>query len=135
MVNQFREQELSANYRKIFKFRCASMCAVEDFYRILTCEEFDALKSSLIGILIENRTLHSNRLLGKYFTIAVDGTGVYTSQTQHWAECNFQTSKNGVVTYLNHVLEAKLECSKGLSLSLCIEWIINGEEYENRIVN
>jgi hypothetical protein len=129
MDNHFREREFSENYRKIFKLRCPSMCAVEDFYRSLPAEELDDLKSSLIAILIEKRTLHSYRLLGKYFTIAVDATGVHSSQTQHWDECTFQTSKNGVVTWMNHVLEAKLVCSNGLSLSLCSEWIINGQEY------
>jgi hypothetical protein len=129
MDKHFREQEFSDNYRKIFKLRCPSMCAVEDFYRILPSEEFDNLKSALIAILIEKRTLHSHRLLGKYFTIAVDATGVYSSQTRHWEECTCQTSKNGVVTWMNHVLEAKLVCSNGLSLSLCSEWIINGQEY------
>ena len=129
MDNHFHEQEFSCNYRKIFKLRCPSMCAVEDFYRILPPEELDCLKAAMVAILIEKRTLHSHRLLGKYFTIAVDGTGVHASQNFHWDECTFQTSKNGVVTWMNHVLEAKLVCSNGLSLSLCTEWIINGEEF------
>ena len=129
MDNHFHELEFSRNYRKIFKLPCPSMCAVEDFYRSLLPEELDRLKSSMVSILIEKRMLHSHRLLGKYFTIAVDGTGVYSSQNFHWDECTFQTSKNGVVTWLNNVLEAKLVCSNGLSLSLCTEWITNGEEF------
>ena len=129
MDNHFREEEFSRNYRKLFNLRCPSMCAVEDFYRALPPEEFDDLKAAIISILIEKRTLHSHRLPGKYFTIAVDATGVYSSQIQHWDECTYQTSKNGVVRWMNHVLEAKLVCGNGLSLSLCSEWIINGEEY------
>ena len=132
MNRSFSEQEFSRNYRKIFKLRCPSMCAVEDFYRLLPPEEFDDLKSALMAVLIEKRTLHSHRLLGKYFTIAVDATGVHSSQNQYWEECTHQTSKNGVVTWMNHVLEAKLVCSNGLSLSLCSEWITNGEEYEKQ---
>jgi len=108
------------------------MCAVEDFYRMVPSEEFDRLKVAMIAVLIEKRTLHSHRLLGKYFTIAVDGTGVYSSQTKHWDECTFQTSKHGVVTWMNHVLEAKLVCSNGLSLSLCSEWITNGQEFDKQ---
>ena len=65
MDNHFREQEFSDNYRRIFKLRCPSMCAVEDFYRIVPPEEFDNLKMALIAILIEKRSLHSHRLLGK----------------------------------------------------------------------
>ena len=41
MDQHFREQEFSDNYRKIFKLRCPSMCAVEDFYRILPTEELE----------------------------------------------------------------------------------------------
>jgi hypothetical protein len=129
MDNHFREQEFSDNYRKIFKLRCPSMCAVEDFYRTVPPEEFDDLKSAIIAVLIEKRTLHSHRLFGKYFTIAVDGTGIYSSRTKHWDDHTTQTSKHGVVTYLNNVLEAKLVCSNGLSLSLCSEMITNGEEF------
>ena len=130
MDQHFREAEFSDNYRKIFKLRCPSMCAVEDFYRILPTEELENLKAPLIAILIEKRTLHSYRLFGKYF--AVDATGVYSSQKQYWEEGTHQTSKNGVVTYMNHVLEAKLVCSNGLSLSLCSEWIANGQEYDKQ---
>ena len=132
MDKRYGEQAFSKNYRKIFKLRCPSMSAVEDFYRLLPPEEFDDLKAALIAVLINKRTFHSYRLLDKYFTIAVDATGVYTSQNQHWEECTHQTSKNGVVTWMNHVLEAKLVCSNGLSLSLCSEWITNGEEYEKQ---
>jgi hypothetical protein len=129
MDQLYRSLEFSRNYRKIFKLRCPSMSAVEDFYRLLSVEEFEVLRASLIATLIEKRTLHSHRLLGKYFTIAVDATGVHSSQTKHWDECTHQTSKNGVVTWMNHVLEAKLVCSNGLSLSLCSEWITNDQEY------
>ena len=132
MDNDFRELEFSKNYHKIFKLRCPSMCAVEDFYRMVPTEEFDRLKVSMLAVLIEKRTLHSHRLLGKYFTISVDGTGVYASQTKHWDECTFQTSKHGVVTWMNHVLEAKLVCSNGLSLSLCSEWITNRQEFDKQ---
>ena len=129
MDQSYREQDFIRNYRKIFKLRCPSMSAVEDFYRLMSAEEFDGLKASLIATLIEKRTLHSHRLFGKYFTIAVDATGVHSSRRHHWNECTHQTSKNDVVTWMNHVLEAKLVCSNGLSLSLCSEWITNGEEY------
>jgi hypothetical protein len=93
MDNHFREEEFSRNYRKIFKLKCPSMSAVEDFYRKLPPEELDGLKAALIAVLIEKRTLHSHRLSGRYFTVAVDTTGVYASQVRHRDECTFQTSK------------------------------------------
>lgn len=69
-------------------------------------QALENLKASLMAILIENRTLHCYRLFGKYFTVSVDATGVYSSQKQHWVECTHQTSRNGTVTYMNNVLEA-----------------------------
>ena len=133
MNNRLMEKEFSGNYRKLFKMPCPGMDAVEDFYRELPPEEFDDLKTGIIAALIEKRSLHNFRLLGKYFTIAVDATGAYSSQTKHWEECTSKTSKNGVVTLMNHVPEAKLACSNGLSLSLCSEWIINTEgEYDKQ---
>ena len=47
MDKSFGDLGFSRIYRKIFKFRCPSMSAVEDFYRILPAEEFDELKSAL----------------------------------------------------------------------------------------
>ena len=96
MDQSYGEQDFIRNYRKIFKLRCPSMSAVEDFYRLMSAEEFDGLKASLIATLIEKRTLHSHRLFGKYFTIAVDATGVHSSQRHHWNECTHQTSKNDI---------------------------------------
>ena len=45
MDQLYRSLEFSRNYRKIFKLRCPSMSAVEDFYRLLSVEEFDVLKA------------------------------------------------------------------------------------------
>lgn len=132
MDNNRRDREFSKNYYRAFKLQCPSMDAVEDLFRELEPSLLEDLKASLIGPLIEKRVLHRFRLLGKWFLVAVDGTGVYSSTTEHWEEHVQKTSKKGVVTNMNPVLEAKLVTSNGLCLSLCSEWCTNKAEYDKQ---
>ncbi len=102
------------------------MDTVEDFLRILQPEELEALKAALIAGLIEQKVLRHYRLLNKYYTVAIDGTGT-NSYTQNGPDQSrtYKTSKNGKTTYSYHVVEAKLVTSSGLAISLASEWVTN----------
>ena len=125
MDNLRRQEDFSKNYYRAFKRRCPSMDAVEDFYRILEPKELEDLKAQLIARLIDKRVFHRFRLMGKYFVVAVDATGVHSSSRLYWKECTKKESCSGKITCMSNVLEAKLICSNGLSLSICSEWIVN----------
>lgn len=124
--NDRREGHFKQNYLKVFKLRLPHMDTVDDFLRILRPEELEALKSALIAGLIEQKVLRHFRLLGKYYLVAMDGTGA-NSYTENDAEDSrtHKTSKNGKVTYHHYVVEAKLVTSTGLAISLASEWVTN----------
>ena len=87
-----------------------------------------------MGGLIEQKILRKFRFLGKYYLVAVDGTGMATFDHQHCEHCLTQTSKNGVVTYFHYILEAKIVTTSGFCISLASEFIENpsGKDYEKQ---
>lgn len=124
--NDRREGHFKQNYLKVFKLRLPHMDTVEDFLRLLQPEELEALKAALVAGLIEQKVLRHFRFLGKYYVVAIDGTGT-NSYTQNDAEDSrtHKTSKNGKVTYHHYVVEAKLVTPTGLAISLASEWVAN----------
>lgn len=124
--NDRKAKQLRDNYVKVFKLRLPHMDTVEDFLRILSSGELEHLKAVLVSSLAEQRILHRFKFLGKYFMVAIDGTGTnsYRENDQEASRLT-KTSKNGITTYLYHVVEAKLITSSGLALSLGSEWVQN----------
>lgn len=125
--NDREEAEFQKNYEKIFKMRLPHMDTVNNVMRRLKNDELEKLKTSMIRTLIEKRSLHKFRLFNKYFIVAVDGTGVHSFSEQHCEQCLTKTSKTGKGTFFHNVLEAKLICANGFSISLATEWIENPE--------
>jgi hypothetical protein len=127
MNNDRKEGKFRDNYVKLFKMRLPHMDTVDEVMRRLQPEELEALKRRLVQLLLTRRTLHKFRFLGQWFVVAVDGTGVVSFSKRHCEHCVTKTSKHGVVTYFHNVLEAKLVCANGFSISLETEWIENPE--------
>ena len=117
------------NYLKIFKKRLPHMDTVNRVISQLSAKEIESIKQAFVAGLIEQRIFRCFRLFGKYYTIAIDGTGV-SSYKENNAEQNLpcKTSKNDVVTYYSHVVEAKLVTSSGICISIASEWVINQPE-------
>jgi len=125
MNNDRQEGKFRANYVKLFKMSLPHMDTVDTVMRRLNTEELNALKRSLVQTLLTRRTLHKFRFQGQWFVVAVDATGVVSFSERHCEHCLTKTSKTGKVTYFHNVLEAKLVCTNGLSLSLETEWVEN----------
>ena len=124
--NNDRSEQFIKNYSKIFRQRLPHMDTVDAFLRLLLPNELENLKAALLSGLIEQKVLHRFRMLGKYFMVAIDGTGV-TSYAENDKEQTrtHKKSKNGNVTYYHYVVEAKLVTSSGLAISLASEWVAN----------
>ena len=125
MNNDRQEETFRKNYRTLFHMRLPHMDTVDVVMRRLEPNELEALKRSLIRTLLARRTLHKFRLFGTWFVVAVDASGVVSYAERHCDQCLTKTTKSGKVTYFHHVLEAKLICANGFSLSLETEWIEN----------
>jgi hypothetical protein len=125
--NQDRlEDHFGENYLKIFKKRLPHMDTVNRAMSELSLKDIESLKQAFVAGLVEQCIFRCFRLFGKYYTIAIDGTGT-GSYKENNTEQNlpFKTSKNGVITYYSHVVEAKLVTSSGICISIGSEWVTN----------
>ena len=123
--NDRDEENFKVNYQNLFHMRLPHMDTVDNVMRQLKESELEELKVSMIQNLLNKKSLHKFRLLGKFFIVAVDGTGIHTFSERHCDQCLTKESKNGKINYFHNVLEAKLICSNGFSISLATEWIEN----------
>lgn len=124
--NDRKEENFSENFERIFKIRLPHMDTVDNVMRRLEPIELERLKADLVRTLLAKKTLHKFRLFNIWFTIAIDGTGIMSFSERHCEHCLTKTSKKtGKVTYFHNVLEAKLICSNGFSISIATEWIEN----------
>ena len=123
--NDRDEENFKVNYENLFHMRLPHMDTVDNVMRQLKESELEKLKTDMIRNLLHKKSLHKFRFLGRFFVVAVDGTGIHTFSERHCDQCLTKTSKNGKTTYFHNVLEAKLICSNGFSISLATEWIEN----------
>lgn len=125
-VNELRDsEEFRKNYQKLLQLRIPHMDTVNAMLRRIEPAQLDGLLKHLVKILLSKRVFHKFRLLNKYFMIAIDGTGVFKFDKEPYAGCPHKTSKKGKKNYHQPVVEAKLICSNGFSISLYSEWVIN----------
>ena len=122
------------NYYLHFKLRLPYPDTIDEVMRTLEPELLEELKSQLAGSLLKQKVLREFRLLGKYYFVAFDATGMHTFDHKHCDHCLTKTSKHGVTTWFHYVLEAKLVTSSGLAISLASEFIQNqpGRDYEKQ---
>jgi len=131
--NQREEAQFEKHYRRLFKCRLPPLDTVHNVFKRLADKELETLKRALIKGLLEKKVWHSQRLLKRWFLVAIDGSGVFHFHEQHCPQCLHQTSKTGTTSYFHNVLEAKLITANGFSISLATEWIENPQgEYEKQ---
>jgi hypothetical protein len=106
--NDRREDCFRKIFFKYFGFRLPQADTTDDVLRDLPPGELEILKASLVSGLIEQKILCKFRFLGKFYLVAVDGTGISIFEQRHCDHCLTKTSKTGVVTYFHYVLEAKI---------------------------
>ncbi len=90
------------------------------------------LRKRLIKKLIRMKSFQKGRLLGKYWRIILDGTGLFYFKEKHCGNCLSKTAvrEDGrkVKTYYHKVLEAKLVLAEKIVVSLDTEFIENENE-------
>lgn len=90
------------------------------------------LRGKMVKSLIRSKAFHKNRLLGKYWMVILDGTGLFHFKEKHCGNClvTTVTDKDGVKhrDYYHKVLEAKIILSDFIVISLGTEFIENEDE-------
>lgn len=131
--NQRNEAKFKKNYEKLFRLKLPHPDTVDNVIRQLPEDVFETLKKKMISALLDKKCFHKYRYLGKWFTIAIDGTGNVSFDHEHCSQCLHSKSKKGKITYFHNVLEAKLVTPNGFSISLETEWIENPvNEYDKQ---
>ena len=94
-------------------------------YQHLAVAEVQEMNCRSVEILIRKKVLYRYRLLGLYFLVAIDGTGVLTFRERHCPNCLTKKMHNGETIFYHPVLEAKLVTANGFAFSLMTEFIEN----------
>jgi hypothetical protein len=98
--------------------------AVQKLFEVLSPAELQKIKVDLISRLIENKVFYKYKIFECYM-VAIDATGVISSDEDRFGCGLKKESKNGKLSYLYLVLEAKLVTENGFCISLASEWIVN----------
>ncbi|MEA3346741.1 MAG: hypothetical protein U9Q21_01470, partial [Candidatus Auribacterota bacterium] len=98
---------------------------VENLLKQLLDGNLTWLIQKMISRIIRMKVLESYRLLGKHYTISVDGTGhLYFGEKRHCPHC-LTRKINGKTHYYHNALEAKVVTDNGFALSIATEMIEN----------
>jgi hypothetical protein len=96
-------------------------------FRRLHPDEVQEVVCWIIETLVRKKVLDRHRLLDRYFTISVDGTGRLVFSERHCPHCLTRTH-HGRTTYYHPVLEAKLVTPYGFAFSIMTEFVENPGE-------
>ena len=97
-------------------------------FKNIEVDEIQEVLCQLVETLIRKKVLDRWRLFGRYFRVAIDGTGELTFSERHCENCLTRKFKSGKVLYYHPVLEAKLVTPNGFAFSLMTEFIENPED-------
>ncbi len=100
---------------------------LNDAFAQLDADQVQGVVCNLTEKLIRKKVLYSERLLDKYFVIAIDGSGTLTFSDRHCSHC-LTATRNGKTLYFHKVLEAKLVTPSGFAFSIMTEFIENPGE-------
>lgn len=93
-------------------------------FKALDTDALATVQPELIKGLIEKKRLQDAYVLG-HLAVCSDGTGIFASSTYHCDACLTQKHKDGTVTYMHNMLEAKVLSANGMALSFMSEPIQN----------
>ncbi len=125
-------QASAAKFETLFGVaQCPHGDTLEAAFSRLQPAELQEVVSGMTETLIRRKVLGTTRLLGQYYLVVIDGTGVLVFPERHCAHCLTRT-QHGVTTYYHPVLEAKLVTATGFALSLMTEFIENPGEFPTK---
>lgn len=126
--NQDRaEPKFKRNIRRLLKVNLMHGDSFNDVLALVDEDDLQILKARMVKILIAHKVFYSFRHHGKYI-VAIDGTGTQGFDEDYSGKCLHKTSKNGVTSYSQAVLEAKLVAGNGFCISLVSTWLENNQE-------
>jgi hypothetical protein len=122
----------SAKFQALFHVEtCPHGDTLDETYKRLDVPQVQAVVTGTVETLIRKKVLDRYRLRGRYFLVAIDGTGVLTFPERHCPHC-LTVTHNGHTTYYHPILEAKLVTYDGFVFSLMTEFVENPGEHPTK---
>jgi hypothetical protein len=122
----------AAKFQTLFHVdTCPHGDTLDETYKRLDIPQVQTVVSGTVSTLIRKKVLDRYRLRGRYFLVAIDGTGVLTFPERHCPHC-LTVTHNGHTTYYHPILEAKLVTRDGFAFSLMTEFIENPAAYPTK---
>ena len=106
--------------------------SLNNYLKKLSPQCLAELRKKMIKSLLRMKSFYRGRMMGKYWRIILDGTGLYYFKEKHCDNClsATHTDKDGKKkkVYYHKVLEAKLVLSEKVVISIDTEFIENESE-------
>lgn len=118
------------NIERIFKMNLPDLDTADKLMKKLDPLELELIKKGIVSILVSRKVLYKFRLFDLFYNVAIDGTGVNSYDYEPYPECPFKEFKSGKKVWTEMVLEAKIVCSNGFSISIATEWVKNPVDKE-----
>ena len=89
--------------------------------------DIEHVKQKMVHRLIRMRALERFRLLDKYYLVAIDGSGLFSTNERHCKYCLVKKSKETgeVLKYHHYIVDSKLVTASGFVASLVTEFLEN----------
>ena len=128
--NTSKKVNYKKNIEHLFKMKLPDLDTSNRLMKELAPSELEAIKKEMISIMIKRKVLNKFRIMNLYYNVAIDGTGVHSYKYEPYPECPYKKYKSGIKVWTAMVLEAKIVCSNGFSISIATEWIKNPTDKE-----
>lgn len=126
-----RNSAIEKLFESIFKCGVPHGDTLDTTFSMLTIEAVSEILCLICEKLIRSKILYPFRLLGRYFVIAIDGTGIITFAARHCEHC-LTKKVHGKDIFYHYVLEAKLVTRTGFSFSIMSEFVENPHEFPEK---
>jgi hypothetical protein len=123
--NTAKNLDYQDNIKSIFGIKVADMDTVDRYLRWINPCKLEQIKQDMFRELVKSKIFQKYKFAGKYFMVAIDGSGLQSYDYEPYAGCPYKKSKKGKKVWTTYVLEAKVVTSSGFSISLATEWIEN----------
>ncbi len=131
MTRKFNNKNVINNLNKMTNSQYDEIphyTTLNNYLELVKTEDLEKLRNNMIKQLIAKKCFYNYRFLGKWWKVAIDGTGVYTFKKKHCEHCLTRTYNKGTkdekTVYFHYVLEAKLIIGD-MVLSIASEFIEN----------
>lgn len=122
--NTAKNLDYRDNIKRFFGINVADMDTVDKYLRILAPQQLEQVKQNMFRELVKSKAFQKYKFDGKYFMLAIDGSGFQSFNYEPYSGCPFKKFTTGTV-WTTYVLEAKIVTPNGFSISLASEWIEN----------